>query len=205
MWRLAPEFYSKWIIPEGYGVLEFSQFIILLVALAIAVRLLLKRFVRRRPFVLAVTIIAVVGCIYTAGEEMSWGQHFFHWKTPEYWAMVNRQQETNLHNIYPAFEQWPRTIVELGVVIGGIVVPLAAAFFPRVRSNRLSLFLPAAALLPIAVIAIGFMLAGTISRKGSIPELVHRPSEAVEFYLYYFILAYLIIFNRRIRELEAPT
>src|SRR6185437_12681351 len=57
----------------------------------------------------AVTIIALLGCIYTAGEEMSWGQHFFHWKTPEYWAMVNRQQETNLHNIYPAFEQWPRT------------------------------------------------------------------------------------------------
>ena len=46
--------------------------------------------------------------------------------------MVNRQQETNLHNIYPAFEQWPRTIVELGVVVGGILVPLAAAFLPEV-------------------------------------------------------------------------
>ena len=106
--------------------------------------------------------------------------------------MVNRQQETNLHNIYPAFEQWPRTIVALGVVIGGILVPLAAAFFPRVRSNRLSLFLPASALLPTAVIAMVFKLAG----------IVHRPSEAVELYLYFFILGYLIIFTLRIRELE---
>jgi hypothetical protein len=196
MWRVVPEWYLKWIIPEGYGILEFSQFIILLVALAIAVRLLFKPFVRKRPFVFAVTIIAVLGCIYTAGEEMSWGQHFFHWKTPEYWAMVNRQQETNLHNIYPAFEQWPRTVVALGVAIGGILVPLAAAFFPRVRSNRMSLFLPASALLPTAVIAMGFKLE-------LVHRLVNRPSEAVELYLYFFILGYLIVYARRIREVEA--
>ncbi len=29
-----------------------------------------------------------------------------------------------------------------------------------------------------------------------------RPSETVEFYLYFFILAYLILFERRIHELE---
>ena len=201
-WRIAPTWYSKWVIPEGYGILEFFQFIILLVALAIALRLLFKPFVRKRPFVFAVSIFAVLGCIYTAGEEMSWGQHLFHWNTPEYWAMVNRQQETNLHNAYPAFERWPRTMVELGAVIGGILVPIAAAFFPRMRSNRLSLFLPAAALLPIAVIAIGFALEDVLNQKRFIQQLVHRPSEAVELYLYYFIFAYLLIFTRRITELE---
>jgi hypothetical protein len=29
-----------------------------------------------------------------------------------------------------------------------------------------------------------------------------RPSEAVEFYLYFFIMAYLIVFGRRIAALE---
>ncbi len=48
----------------------------------------------------AVTLIGALGSLYIAGEEMSWGQHFFHWNTPEYWAEVNRQQETNLHNTY---------------------------------------------------------------------------------------------------------
>jgi hypothetical protein len=43
----------------------------------------------------------------------SWGQHFFQWKTPEYWAIVDRQEETNLHNTHPAFEQWPRAIRQL--------------------------------------------------------------------------------------------
>jgi len=201
-WQIVPGWYSKWVIPEGYGILEFSQFVTMVAALFIAVRLLLKPFVRKRPFVFAITIISALSCLYTAGEEMSWGQHFFHWNTPEYWAMVNRQQETNLHNVYPAFEQWPRAILEIGVVIGGIIVPIAAAIFPRIRSNRLSLFLPPAALLSTAVIAMLFKLTGTLSQKGYIPELVHRPSEAIESYLYYFILAYLIVFARRIRQLE---
>ena len=108
---------TKWIIPEGYGVLEFSQFVIMLVALARRRRGCCSiRSCRRRPFVLTVTIIGALSCLYIAGEEMSWGQHFFHWNTPEYWAEVNRQEETNLHNTYAVFEKWPRAILEVGVV-----------------------------------------------------------------------------------------
>ena len=66
--------YAQWIIPEGYGVLEFSEFATMLVALALAIRLLCKPFVRRRPFVLTITIIAALSCLYIAGEEMSWGR-----------------------------------------------------------------------------------------------------------------------------------
>ena len=36
-----------------------------------------------------------------------------------------------------------------------------------------------------------------------IEELTGRPSETVEIYLYYFILGYLIVYARRIGELEA--
>ena len=148
-WQIAPGWYSKWVIPEGYGILEFSQFVTMMAALFIAVRLLFKPFVRKRPFVFAVTIITLELPLHCRrGDEL--GASLLHWNTPEYWAMVNRQEETNLHNIYiyPAFEQWPRAVLEIGVVIGGIIVPIAAAFFPRIRANRLSLFLPPAALLP---------------------------------------------------------
>ena len=58
------------------------------------------------------------------------------------------------------------------------------------------------ATLPTAVIAMLFKLSGILTQKGYIPELVHRPSEAVELYLYYFVLMYLLIFTRRIAELE---
>ena len=175
----------------------------MLLALALAAGLLLKPFVRRRPFVLTVTIIAALSCFYIAGEEMTWGQHFFHWNTPEYWAAVNRQEETNLHNTYAIFDKWPRAILELGVLIGGILIPVAATFDPRVRANRLSLFLPAAAQIPTAIIALGTKAADMLSQKGYVGELLQRPGETIELYLYFFILAYLIVFARRIREIEA--
>jgi hypothetical protein len=55
---------------------------------------------------------------------MSWGQHVFHWNTPEYWAL---------------------------------------------------------------------------QQAGHMTGLVFRPSETIETYLYFFILAYLIVFARRIK------
>lgn len=72
---LAPRLYADWIIPEGYGVLEFGQVLIMVAAFVIAVRLLFDPFVRARPFVFAVTAIAALSSLYIAGEEMSWGQH----------------------------------------------------------------------------------------------------------------------------------
>jgi hypothetical protein len=200
--QLDPAFYDAWVIPEGYGVLELSQFVIMLAALTLAVRLLFDPFVRRRPFVLTVTIIAVLSSLYIAGEEMSWGQHFFHWNTPEYWALVNRQQETNLHNTYAVFEKYPRAVLEIGVLIGGIVIPIAAAFVPRIRAMRLSLFFPPAALLPASLIVFAIKIADVAFQKGHAGELLHRPSETIELYLYCFILAYLIVFTRRVAELE---
>ena len=167
--------------------------------------LLFKRFVRQRPFVLIVTSIAALTCLYTAGEEMSWGQHFFHWNTPEYWALVNRQNETNLHNTYAIFEKYPRAILEIGMVVGGILIPIAAAFAPRIRANRLSLFLPPAALMPTAIMAMAIKLADLLFQKDYVGELMQRPSETIESYLYFFILAYLIVFSRRIREIEADS
>jgi len=32
-------------------------------------------------------------------EEISWGQWFFHFETPESWKVINAQGETTLHNL----------------------------------------------------------------------------------------------------------
>jgi hypothetical protein len=201
--QLSPGWYLRHVLPEGYGALEFLQFVLALGALYIAVRLLFRPFVRARPLVFTVTLLGALGSLYIAGEEMSWGQHFFHWNTPEYWALVNRQQETNLHNTYYIFEKLPRSILEIGVVVGGILVPLAAYFYPWLRACRVSLFLPAAAILPAAI---GVMLFKGIDRLQQINVMtspVARPSETVETYLYLFILFFFIVYRRRIGELEA--
>jgi hypothetical protein len=201
-YQLNPDWYMRYVIPEGYGVLEISHFLMPLFGFFIAGSLLFLPFLRTRPLVFSVALIGALSCIYIAGEEMSWGQHFFHWNTPEYWAEVNRQQETNLHNTYDIFEKTPRLILELGIFAGGLLVPLAAVFYPSIRANRASLFLPAAALVPTALGAMLFKLVDRLQQADYLPTLIQRPSEVIETYLYFFILAYLIVYARRIKELE---
>jgi hypothetical protein len=198
----VPHFYLRYVLPEGYGLLEVSHFFIPLFGLFIAASLLLLPFVRARPFVFTVALVAALSCLYIAGEEMSWGQHFFHWNTPEYWAMVNRQEETNLHNTYAIFEKTPRSILEIGIFVGGLMVPLAAIFYPWLRACRASLFLPADALVPTALGAFFFKLLDRAQQLGFVDTILQRPSETIETYLYFFILAYLIVYARRLKALE---
>jgi hypothetical protein len=199
---IDPAWYRRFVIPEGYGILEFSHFLIPLFGFLIVGGLLFLPFMKGRPLTRAVALLGLVSCLYIAGEEMSWGQHVFHWNTPEYWTEVNRQQETNLHNTYYVFEKLPRNLLEIGILIGGLGVPLAAAFYPSLRANRFSLFLPAAALVPTALGALIFKILDRVQQAGHLGSLLPRPSETIETYLYFFILGYLIVFARRIKELE---
>ncbi|MCJ7598891.1 MAG: hypothetical protein MUO41_09765 [Methyloceanibacter sp.] len=115
---------------------------------------------------------------------------------------VNRQAETNLHNVHELLNHQPRAVLQIGIFIGGLLVPLVAGFFPIVRQNRWSLFLPAAALVPTAL---GWFFFRGVSQlnKSYGHALVQRPSESVETFMYLFLLFYLIVFARRINELEA--
>ena len=201
-YRIAPDWYQRYVIPEGYGILEVAHFVIPLFGLLIAGGLLFLPFVRARPLVFAMAAAGAISCLYIAGEEMSWGQHVFQWSTPEYWTAINRQEETNLHNTYAIFEKTPRSILEAAIFIGGLLVPLAALFWPWLRACRLSLFLPAAALVPTALGALIFKLIDRLQQSGYLTTLVFRPSETIELYLYFFVFAYLLIFARRIKELE---
>jgi len=65
-----------------------------------------------------------------------------------------------------------------------------------------ALFLPSAVLIPATLFMLAFKIDGTASKWTGHALFAARPSEAVEFYLYFFIFAYLVIFERRIREIE---
>jgi hypothetical protein len=68
-YRVDPEWYKLWVVREGPGFLETTQFVTMVIGLAIAVQLLFDPFVRRRPLVLALTVLAALSCLYIAGEE----------------------------------------------------------------------------------------------------------------------------------------
>lgn len=177
------------------GPIETMQFVLLALAFAVSVRLLWRlRF--RRPVGLSLwVLLAVLGCFYVAGEEVSWGQHFLNWDTPEYWKALNDQEETNLHNTSAWLDQKPRLLLEIGVLIGGLLIPLYRRMGRRALPSWLAPISPPDRLFPVALIVLLIKLADKLGDAAGSP-LFERASEVIEFYLYYFILLYMIYIRR---------
>lgn len=199
-----PDIYAAHFLPEGYGILELLHFGLPLIAGVICIWLLFHPAVRANRIIKVMTALFVVACIYIAGEEHSWGQHFFGWSTPEVWSAINRQDETNLHNTLGIFNHTPQKILEFGILIGGIILPVWCYFKGPFENWFLRLYVPSLALLPVALTAVAFkVIKWTWSYNLLGFQLMARPSEALETFYYLFILLYVVLYTRRIRALDA--
>ena len=107
-----------------YGLIETLSNLFLLIALVLAVRAARATI---NPLQRVWAILFALGCFVFLGEEISWGQHYMKWVPPESWAEMNRQHETNLHNI----KGWPEFIfgklarngLSIGMIVGSLVAP----------------------------------------------------------------------------------
>jgi hypothetical protein len=199
-----PAFYRDYILPEGYGFLELGHLLIPLAAAIVSLKLLRRGVVKASWLLWGFVFIYGLGNFYIAGEEHSWGQHFFNWGTPDYWTAINRQAETNLHNVSHWFNHRPRLVIEIGILVGGIIIPLLQTRTGPFRQPLLALLTPPVQLTVVAVIA---LLVKVIDQfgKGDLVEgsLLPRPSEAMETFIYLYLLYYAIVLARRINTLEA--
>ena len=116
------------IIFGELGIIENVTVIFLVIAIVLAIKSFKLMHDFSFPFFRFWMVLLAVGCFYYAGEELSWGQHWIGWETPEVWQGVNDQGETNLHNTSPILDQLPRTLLTIAAVVGGILAPL---FFMR--------------------------------------------------------------------------
>lgn len=195
---VAPDFYRNWMIPEAHGALEIAHVVLPFAAFVVAARLFFYQSVKAWPLLrLAVAVFAIAG-LYIAGEEMSWGQWYFRWATPDYWKSLNRQQETNLHNTSYYFNQLPQVILEIAIVVGGLVLPLSAGLRRMLRLPILQLLIPPLAIVPVSVLSASTKLLERSNEKGVLKWL-DRPAETTETFFYMFILFYMIMLARRIR------
>lgn len=200
---ISPDFYQSYILPEGYGFLEFTQFAVLLVGFFIAMALFRFPLVRESRLLSAAAVVFALACLYIAGEEMSWGQHFFYWSTPDYWSEINRQDETNLHNVSPWFNHRPRLVLELGIFAGAVLLPIwQMRNGPVSRPPLVALFIPPVAALPVGLCYLLFKAVDHVTKRGHYDWILMRPAEAIESIMYLFILYYLIVFYRRVRLLD---
>jgi len=156
--------------------------------------------------------IVFLGVLYLLGEETSWGQHYFRWGVEGWFAENNDQAETNLHNTSPLFDQLPRNLLYVGMVVGGIVHPLLKLF----RNGRGLIdnpwwWAPTIACLPPVLFA---FISGAPKAIDKIAEaigaeawaggfrletFIGRASEMEECFMYLFFVVYLLSLARRLK------
>ena len=94
------------------GLIEILQNIILLFSIFYFLRFLkYSNYKSEDIFYILLLYSYFFGLIYYFFEEISWGQHFLKWDSPEFFLEFNNQKETNLHNISNLFNELPRTFL----------------------------------------------------------------------------------------------
>lgn len=154
----------------------------------------------------------VVGLFFLAGEEASWGQSWFHWQTPEAYAALNRQGETNLHNLSSFSEQLPKGLLVLAALAGGVIWPIVAHVRktgPYIATGWFGWIWPSSLLWPAAALTIVFRVLERVLVATDMEDLVRAQyigtRESIELYGVLFVLAYLWDVRRRQLSETAPT
>lgn len=179
---------ANWLYAE-HGINETIQWIIAFAGVYVGTR---AAFVQDTPkWLKAWAGVGALGCLYIALEEISYGQQFFKWNTPEYWSVVNDQGETNLHNTSSWFDQKPRALLMLGIIVGGLIFPLVRKFKSTLLPARFNTIYPSDDLKWIALLTLLSYLSKTFFKITGI-VIYDRPSEINETYIYLFMLLYLV-------------
>lgn len=116
--------YETWIESER-GVIENGTAIILFPAIVLGLRIYLRRRLLPGPWLGTWILLLTAAALFFSGEEISWGQQWFVWDTPNWMAAHNLQGETNLHNISKQLtSRTPKFIAGATVILGGLLFPL---------------------------------------------------------------------------------
>lgn len=150
------------------------------------------------------------GCIFIAGEEASWGQHWLGWSTPEPLQQVNLQKETNIHNTVYFPKRLIKWILTLGIFIIGVLLPWKLK--DRLAGTRLAFLRhlsPEPWTIPMALfVVITFIMRKLVKSAGLLPNLEPseygiRVAEVHELYIAIYFMLYAWSMLRQARALRA--
>jgi hypothetical protein len=205
---LDEQLYRTWMRGE-LGLVENLTVLALVLAAITGVWLFRERSrVRSRwfgPFAITMT----VGCAFFAGEEASWGQHWFGYEPPDAIAERNDQGEFNLHNdplLENVLDQLPRNLLTLAALVGGVIAPLVRRRRPRLpdfdTSQPWGWIWPDPICLPSALLAVTITLPGKLfeAARGEIPPAIDiSAGETKELCLALFLMIYLTCLRRALK------
>jgi hypothetical protein len=210
----SPSVYRTRVRRHEAGLLEHGTVVCLVPAVALGALALRRRHELPAKWLGAWIALVSLGALYYAGEECSWGQNYFGWMTPEGWAEINDQNETNLHNTSSLFDHVPRGLLSIAAGVC-VIAPFVlgrrrAAWEPR--TNSLAWLFPTMAVVPAAAFALAVSLPQRLTGKyDKSTETVSwfaemflggRASELKEFFLAMFILMYVWSFATRLASLN---
>jgi hypothetical protein len=104
-------------------------------------------------------LLLAVTCLFIAGEEISWGQHFFDFEVPSSIASTNFQKEFNLHNstfIQSSNNSLSSVFFKL-LMLYFIILPMLLVAFPTLECWARRMMIP----IPSMLVAIIGLLAKT--------------------------------------------
>lgn len=202
---LAPSLYSEVMNPEE-GVLEIGVTLVLAVTFAIGVTVLTSLERKTSGGLWYWVAGYCFGVFFFLGEDANWGQYYFDLIVPDYFILNNKEQEINLHNMSSWFNQKPRHVVELWVLVAGVACPLGWNWPKRVTRRFVPQVLwPGRETLVVALLAMLVILPGRVF------DLVQpvlgldsirgvRVSELQEFCFAWFMMLYIWHLGQRIRR-----
>lgn len=173
------------------GLIENSTFIFLLITIFFAAWVLIFLNLSSKFKLLKTWIfLFLLGAVYYAGEEISWGQHFFDWQASETWKVINDQNETNLHNSSALFDQVPRALLSLLTLIGGVIIPIYRKITGYIAKNCLKdWIIPTLVCSPSAILA---LLVGIPNKVGITLLVEIKAGEVKECLLALFMMIYIL-------------
>ncbi len=157
---------------EEDGPIEWPTEIPLFIIFIACIVYLFKYARRKNVWFFLVYFFIGLLSFFVFGEEISWGQRIFNFKTSAYFAAHNTQDEDNIHNLILDGEKLNK-IIFTDVLIAGVIIYLI--IFPWIykRNQKFKTFIDKAALpLPtvyqtIACIVVFILSFLTFNPKGS--------------------------------------
>jgi hypothetical protein len=183
------------------GMVELGTFFFLVIAIGLCISsLTVIRRLEPSVYLKAWIVILIIGATYFALEEVSYGQHVFHWRTAVAWKALNDQNETNLHNVHALFDQVPRALLTIGILVGGVVLPLYRYFrgIKLEESNRFYWQWPT-----MDCVTIGLLVILIRPFQMVVHTHVISTGETKEMLFALFILLYCLSLHSRLRQKAA--
>ena len=179
------------------GMVEIATFLFLVIGIGFCFSsLTVTRRLELSGYLKGWLLLLIIGAAYFALEEISYGQHMFGWGTSDSWKELNDQDETNLHNVHALFDQVPRALLTLGILVGGVVLPLYRHFrdFRLDESNRFYWQWPT-----LDCVSIGLLVILIRPIQSVIDSDVISTGESKEMFFALFILLYCVSLHSRLR------